>query len=133
MKPLITIAVFTCLPFAVHAGSTDDGLSRQFTTCMDAAGGVTMDMIECIFDEAKRQDDRLNQAYQALRAGLSPERRKQLQQAQRAWIKFRDANCEFYYDPDGGTLARVAANQCVMRMTASRAAELQGLVQASRL
>ena len=34
---------------------------------------------------------------------------KQLLEAQRAWIKFRDTNCDFYYDPDGGTMARVRA------------------------
>ena len=130
MKTLITIIALACLPFVTHAQaqqSQNDGLSRQFTTCMDRSGGVTMDIIECISAEAQRQDDQLNQAYQALRADLSPERKKQLLEAQRAWIKFRDTNCDFYYDPDGGTLARVMANDCVMQMTAKRARELEGL------
>lgn len=86
-------------------------------------------MIECIDAEAQRQDGRLNKAYKALMAGLSAERKKQLLDAQRNWIKFRDANCGFYYDPDGGTMARVSANDCVMNMTAGRAKELENLRQ----
>jgi len=86
-------------------------------------------MIECIDGEAQRQDVRLNKAYKALMGGLSSERKKQLQDAQRNWIKFRDTNCSFYYDPDGGTMARVSANDCVMTMTANRAKELENLRQ----
>lgn len=129
MKALIVIAALACLPLSTHAQAQaqDDNLSRQFATCMDRAGGVTMDMIACITAEAQRQDDQLNQAYKALRTDLSPERRKQLLEAQRAWIRFRDTNCAFYDDPDGGTLARVMANDCVMRMTAQRARELKEL------
>jgi uncharacterized protein YecT (DUF1311 family) len=56
-------------------------------------------------------------------------RKTQLLEAQRAWIKFRDVNCSFYLDPDGGTLARVSANDCVMTTTASRAVELEQFKQ----
>jgi len=52
-----------------------------------------------------------------------------LQEAQRAWIKYRDTNCDFYYDPDGGTLARVNANSCMMTSTADRARELESFKQ----
>ena len=59
-------------------------------------------------------------------AQLSPARKKQLQDAQRAWIKYRDANCNFYADPDGGTMATVNANDCFMSATEARAKELEG-------
>ena len=62
-------------------------------------------------------------------ADLNPERKKQLQAVQRAWLKYRDGNCSFYDDPDGGTLARVSANNCMMTSTASRARELEGFMQ----
>ena len=54
-------------------------------------------------------------------------RKKQLQEAQRSWINYRDANCAFYDDPDGGTLARVNANAnaCMMTTTVNRARELE--------
>lgn len=115
------------MPLAVHAQEIN--LTKQFSVCMDKADGVTQNMVECIDAEIKRQDARLNKAYKALVADLNPERKKQLLEAQRAWLKFRDTNCAFYYDPDGGTIARVQAVDCMMTMTASRAKELENFNQ----
>lgn len=112
---------------AAHIAAADDfGLSKQFSTCMDKTGGVTVNMLDCIGAETKRQDMRLNNAYKEVMAQLTPARKKQLQEAQRAWIKYRDANCSFYADPDGGSLATISGNDCFMSATASRAKELEG-------
>ncbi len=121
------LAIAATLPLASTA--QEASLTKQFNACMDKSGGVTQGMVECMVAETKRHDARLNKAYKALMGGLNPERQKQLQEAQRAWLKFRDSNCAFYYDPDGGTLARVQANDCVMNMTANRAKELETLAQ----
>lgn len=102
-------------------------LSQQFDLCMSKADGVTFDMVECIGQEVQRQDARLNKAYKVLMVDLSPERKKQLREAQRAWLQFRDTNCGFYYDPDGGSSARLSGNDCIMTMTAQRAQELENL------
>ena len=84
-------------------------------------------MVECITAEHARQDKRLNAGYKTLMAKLTPERKKQLQATQRLWLQFRDANCGFYADPDGGSLARIAANQCHLDMTTRRAQEFENL------
>lgn len=123
----ITLAIAASLPLGVQAQGSD--FSKQFTACMDKSGGVTQDIVECIGAETQRQDLRLNKSYRALMVTLSPERKKQLQETQRAWIKFRDSNCNFYFDPDGGSIARISANDCVMTMTANRAKELENLSQ----
>jgi len=114
---------------ALSAHAADPALSKQYNACMDKSGGVTMSMVECITAENQRQDVRLNTAYKALMADLPPARKTQLLEAQRAWVKFRDTNCSFYLDPDGGTMARVNANDCVMMTTASRAVELEQFKQ----
>ena len=108
------------------ASADDAELTRKFSICMDKSGGVTVEMLDCIAAETERQDLRLNKAYKDVMAELTPQRKKQLQEAQRAWIKYRDANCDFYADPDGGTLAAVSSNDCFMSTTASRAKELEG-------
>lgn len=126
MKTFTTGCVAVALACTALAASAQDAaLSPQFASCMDKSGGVTMDMIDCIVAETSRQDARLNRVYKAAMGSLSAERKKQLQTAQRAWIKFRDANCDFYYDPDGGSMARVSANACVLTSTANRAQEIE--------
>ena len=123
-KFLVTGLTLCCL--SQTAAADDVGLSKQFSACMDKSGGVTVDMLYCIGAETKRQDARLNKAYKEVMHQLSPARKKELQDAQRAWIKYRDANCNFYADPDGGTMATVSSNDCFMSATASRAKELEG-------
>ncbi len=124
---ILAAFTLTCVPFA--ASAIEAGSSKQFSTCMDKSGGITSNIINCIVTENKLQDARLNKAYKALGADLPPARKTQLLEAQRAWIKFRDTNCNFYDDPDGGSMARVSANDCVMRATTERARELEALKQ----
>jgi len=126
-RVLLAALVIAGVPGAASANET--GLSKQYAICMNKSGGTTLGMIECISAETQRQDVRLNKVYKALMAEVMSPRKAQLQDAQRAWIKYRDANCAFYDDPDGGTLARVNANGCMMNTTADRARELERLGQ----
>jgi uncharacterized protein YecT (DUF1311 family) len=82
-------------------------------------------MMECNTAETARWDKRLNASYKSLLATLNPERQKALIAAEVAWLKFRDSNCAFVFDPQGGQAARMAANSCVLRMTAERTLELE--------
>ncbi len=106
-----------------------DLYTPRLKNCLDKSGGVTITMIECISAEVNIHDERLNTNYKLLLASLSPSRKKELIEAQRAWLQFRELNCKFYYDPEGGTLARVAANDCFLKRTAERANELKFLAQ----
>src|SRR3981081_1377908 len=112
------------LVYFVSTGPTSAagrGMTKESLTCLDKASGVTFEMITCISAETKRQDVRLNEHYNKLISKLSANRKKVLLEAQRAWIKFRDANCRFYYyDPEGGSSARVAADACLLNATADR-------------
>ena len=131
MRSLALSAVLLGTCTITHAN--DELYTARFSSCMDQAGGVTVGMLDCIGEELNTQDARLNGAYQKLRSQLSAERRKALQGAQRLWIQYRDANCDFYLDPEGGTLHRVMAADCVLRETAERAKELEGLAEFNSL
>ena len=122
---LLAASSLLIAPAAAQTGTVP--LSATFQTCLDKSGGVTAEMHACISAEHTHQDQQLNRNYQALMAELTPVRKKQLQTAQRLWLQYRDANCQFYADPDGGTAAGVAAADCVLQMTAGRARELAGL------
>jgi len=128
-RSTLTLGIFALISVGVtHADvppSEPSQYSQAYNACMDKASSTTS-MVECIGAEHNAQDAKLNAAYKTLMGALSPDRKKQLREAQRAWIAYRDANCEFYFDPDGGTIARLQANQCMLSMTAQRAAELEG-------
>ena len=97
----------------------DADKSKEYLACMDKAGGVTSDMLNCIGAEMKVQDAQLNENYKTLVTKISKTRKNELQEAQRAWIKFRELNCNFY--GDDGSIAQVAINSCFLDATMDRA------------
>lgn len=128
----VSIGIFLgvcAVPISAISGDVDGLLSRQYVACMDKTDGVTAKMLECMAAESKVQDAMLTNAYRKLLGQLTPERRKELIEVQRSWIRFREGNCKFYANPDGGTLAIVAASGCSLSAIALRAAELEGLAE----
>ncbi|NOQ34764.1 MAG: DUF1311 domain-containing protein [Methylococcaceae bacterium] len=120
-------ALLLLLASAAGSAYAEPKYSSAFDLCMDKSNGTTVGMITCLGDETDRQDKKLNTNYKALKVTLNKKRQKQLLDVQRMWIKFRDANCDFYYDPEGGSMHRVMSNECYLRMTAERALELEQL------
>src|SRR5262245_8683146 len=110
------------------AATDDDNMSKEYLDCMDKSGGVTVSMLECNGDESDRQDAQLNENYKKLMSKQSRGQKKALVEAQRAWLKFRKTNCDFYYDPNGGSAARLGGSGCWLTMTATRARELKDLL-----
>jgi len=110
-------------PKAASARAGSGGLRASYQQCLDRSGGVTSTMQDCIGNEYRYQDDRLNKVYRALRPKLDDASATQLRDEQRRWIAERDKTCA--PDPDGGTAAMLGANDCALGRTAKRAAELE--------
>jgi uncharacterized protein YecT (DUF1311 family) len=110
-------------------GQQEDQYSAEWKKCIDAAGGSDLNMKDCNDAEAQRQDTKLNEVYKRLMSQLPPGRKKQLQEVQRLWIKYTDANCGFLDDPDGGTAARLAASSCVLQARTDKVQELEGVLE----
>jgi uncharacterized protein YecT (DUF1311 family) len=92
----------------------------------ESCDGSTYDMVECLKAKTATWDARLNKAYQqALKQASSREQASKLRVAQRLWLQFREANCQ-YYDAGEGTIARIDAGECMRSMTEARAEELEG-------
>ena len=118
---VIWVAFFwSTLPIA----AADTEMTQEYSTCLEKSNGVTVEMINCTLAETIRQDALLNENYKRLISKLTTERKNALIEAQRNWIKFRDTNCGFYADPEGGSAARLAAHECILNATAQRAKEL---------
>ena len=84
----------------------------------------TTDIVECLAIQTAVWERRLNAVYQKLMEELPARRRDRLRSAQSLWGQFRDANCA-YFASRAGTIARVDAGQCVLRLTSARAIELE--------
>ena len=85
--------------------------------------GSTPEMVECLMAQHAHWDKELTIAYQEAMRNAPPAQKKELRDAERAWIKYRDANCA-YYAAGEGTIARINAAACLRDMTRKRAEEL---------
>jgi uncharacterized protein YecT (DUF1311 family) len=107
---------------------------------VDCSNQVTqLDMNQCSYEEWQAADAELNRVYRdALNAvqardrdypleGASEEDR--LRAAQRAWVAFRDANCDAAGFPmRGGSAEPLLVNGCFHQMTQERIAELEAVL-----
>ncbi|MFC5571371.1 lysozyme inhibitor LprI family protein [Lysobacter yangpyeongensis] len=70
------------------------GMTRDYFACLDSATG-TIENAQCLSEEAKRQDARLNSIYKKLAESLDPRHKKLLVEAQREWLILRDKDGVF--------------------------------------
>lgn len=68
------------------------GITSDFYACIDKADSDTNAAANCLTDEQAHQDKRLNTTYKALLNKLDPKAKDQLIHAERAWLKFQEAN-----------------------------------------
>jgi len=88
----------------------------------------TVGIVECLQGKTAAWDAQLNAAYRKAAAAAEGEQRDRLRDAQRQWMRYRDANCS-YYGAGQGSIRLIEAAECLRRMTESRARELQALTQ----
>ncbi|KAF1027947.1 MAG: hypothetical protein GAK37_02335 [Pseudomonas sp.] len=122
---LVPFAAGTLLLALCGTASAED--NPALTKCLDGAN-TTAAMLACNVNETKVQDARLNKAYKAALDVQQGAKKQQLQDVQRLWIKYRDANCGFISTATGGTNDAVNGAACVLDMTETRAVELEGLL-----
>lgn len=97
--------------------------------CEDAQ--TTVEMRDCAGKEYEAADAELNKVYRQLMSKLDDEGHKMaLKEAQLAWIKYRDANCDFEsYLNRGGTIYPIVNAGCRTGMTVNRTRELQEMLR----
>lgn len=71
-------------------------------------------------------DQQLNERYQALLGRLSGSQKQEIADVQLAWIEYRDRNCAFEVLYSTNVIEET---QCLARMSETRAAELQAIVE----
>src|SRR5437016_1449553 len=93
----VIVSLFIALAgFAQERGKTDP--------CQKAEeSGVTVDLVECSLKKLAEADAELNKTYRQLVSRLGDKKwEMKLRTAQQAWIKYRDANCDYVSEFSGG-------------------------------
>ncbi|WP_424362322.1 lysozyme inhibitor LprI family protein [Methylocystis parvus] len=82
---------------------------------------------ECEHKKFKKADAALNAAYAKLAAKVSTEGKAKLVEAQRAWIKYRDTQCEFEtFGTINGSIHPLEVAQCEAELTMAQTKRLDG-------
>ncbi|MBN3265432.1 lysozyme inhibitor LprI family protein [Pectobacterium brasiliense] len=112
------IALFALLPLTQAAAAGCGNTSTQ------------LDMSQCAADEYKKVDGELNRLYQdVVKRLVIEEHRALLKSAQRKWIAYRDADCEFQTFPTtGGSIHGMLYSQCLTQKTAERVKEFKSML-----
>ena len=95
----------------------------QADDCANASTQSAMN--ECAGKQYKQADSQLNALYKQINSRLqdSPDSKKRLVSAQRAWVAFRDAECSFAASGvEGGSVYPMIYSGCLAELTEKRVA-----------
>ncbi|WP_448786204.1 lysozyme inhibitor LprI family protein [Brucella intermedia] len=117
---ILTVAAI--LAFPSFASAKDKCASAQDQATMNA----------CADASSKQSDKKLNNLYRQIEDRLNDDAdtKKFFVQAQREWIKFRDAECNFQTaGSGGGSMMPMLVAQCVDSLTKSRVKDFEGYLR----
>lgn len=124
--PVLCSIIYVALSNGV--GAAERLTSIDHIKCIEKSAGVTAEMLDCDGAEMRRQDKRLNGAYQKLISSASENQRTALRDGQRAWLAYRKNNCELIYKfGQGGTLDTISASSCELDTLSRRVNFLEEL------
>lgn len=134
MKAVFLFALVILAPNLARAADINQ-IETDWNTCLEKEENQnTMGMVMCNMEALAAADDELNKSYQSIMEEYKgsdkdfTEIRNRLRNAQRAWINFRDSDCELKgIDMLGGTGERVIVTGCHASTTIKRVKDLNEL------
>jgi uncharacterized protein YecT (DUF1311 family) len=95
-----------------------------------AAAQNQQEMNRCAAEEYKKADAELNKVYQQLLPKLEAPHKEKLKTAQRTWLAFRDAHCDYEaFIFEGGTMQPLIQYSCLEAVTRDRTKQLRASLQ----
>jgi uncharacterized protein YecT (DUF1311 family) len=134
MTPLIVFTVIATLSSVaqqdgtapVAQDATPSAQSKDHADTVCNAANTQMEINQCFGDAYQKADKDLNQLYSRITKNQDAAGLSRLQTVQRAWLKYRDAQCAaaaaIYR---GGSIESSIRSECLMRITRTRIDELQ--------
>jgi uncharacterized protein YecT (DUF1311 family) len=110
-----------------QAAAQQDDVDRE-DPCPDAL--TQFDMNRCAARRRDKADAELNQVYRELMKDAGATESAKLRAAQLAWIKFRDAHCDYKsVGNKGGTIYPMVVSFCLAEVTAARVKQLREIIR----
>jgi uncharacterized protein YecT (DUF1311 family) len=124
LSALIIVSCFIALSSSAQEQGKKDPCEKANES------GITVDLVECSLKKLADADAELNKAYRQLVSRLDDKKwETKLRSAQQAWIKYRDANCDYVSEfSGGGSAVTFEYNFCLADMTDARAKELHEML-----
>ena len=98
--------------------------------CKDYTSLSTHEMLQCEDQELQHYDRQLNSVYKQLMHKLPPEERARLKKAEKAWIAYRDLECDFEgFEMRGGSGEALLIQGCLVVKTKNRLKELRQILK----
>ena len=112
-------ALALCCPARVASGEDP---------CPDAADQHALN--RCAAQEFRKADADLNKIYQQLMKGAGAAEKVKLRAAQLAWIKFRDAHCDYQsFGNAGGSIYPMVYNFCLAGVMRERTEQFKEILK----
>ena len=123
--------IYIFLACFLFTGPSASGQASVPEVCKDRK--TQREMNECLASAYGDADSDLNALYTSVKSKLHPAAVTKLQEAQRAWIRYRDSDCEaeagLY---EGGSIQPAVRWGCLERVTRARIAELHVIYDTGR-
>lgn len=117
----------TLLLAALLLAGTPALLAAQQDACAEPR--TQTDMNVCAARDYARADSLLNVRYQTLVRTMPATQLQRLRTAQRAWIRFRDAECAYQAaEFEGGSMQPSIRSGCLAGLTEKRVADLERII-----
>jgi len=117
--PLLAAVAFAGAALAMPARAQMFG--DEYRTCQELPGDPAV--MACLEAKTKIWSQRLATALRDLTKRMDKGQHAPLAEAQRAWARYRDANCRFYEARDG-SISKLHVLECRRAMTEARALEI---------
>jgi uncharacterized protein YecT (DUF1311 family) len=117
------IAAAVSFLFATGAASAADAPFAH-TDCKNAPTQMEMDY--CAGLDFKAADAKLNALYRQMTAKYDPADKEKLKAAEKAWLAYRDAECDYETaQSEGGSIHPMVETECATDKTQARIKELE--------
>ena len=128
MLSLQALSIGVLLPFALQAAAVDlNDISTRYEDCIRTTPPTLSAAAVCAEGASESAKKEMNRVYQRLYLKLqqtSQEDAQQLENAQKAWLIYRNEHCNMLGKYDGSPMYTI----CPMKLNIDRVAELQLLL-----